>query len=184
MDALANRRILVVDDRQAIHEDMRKILARDDSSADLDADEALLFDTQLSTDIEPFELVSAMQGEEGLQLVRESLVAENPFSLAFIDVRMPPGWDGITTAGHIMATDREIQIVICSAYSDHAPQQILNRLGYTDRLLYLRKPFDVAEVVMLATTLNTKWHLCQASATFMEILAERAFDMDALSNDK
>ena len=66
--------------------------------------------------------------------------------MAFIDVRMPPGWDGIETTGRIWEVDPEIQVVICTAFSDYSPDEMLAKLGRSDRLLILKKPFDNVEV--------------------------------------
>src|SRR5690606_27038348 len=80
-----------------------------------------------------------------------------PFSMAFVDMRMPPGWDGIETIARIWSVDPRIQIVICTAYSDLSWGEIIERLGHNDRLLLLKKPFDNAEVYQLAAALSEKW---------------------------
>ena len=96
--------------------------------------------------------------------------------MAFVEIRMQPGWDGIETIEHIWDEDSEIQTVICTAYSDYSANEILETLGVTDRLLILKKPFDCSEVVLMANMLNSKWHLSKATAAITEVMAERAFD--------
>ena len=87
----ANRRILIIDDNPAIDEDLRKILAGDDDLEDLQGEEALVFGTSL-VQAERFEIDSAFQGKEGLEKVNAALAKGRPYALAFVDVRMPPGW--------------------------------------------------------------------------------------------
>jgi len=114
-----------------------------------------------------FQLDSAYQGEEGLGLVREAMKQGQPYATAFIDVRMPPGWDGVKTTSKIWEVDPDLQVVICTAFSDYSWQAMLEKLGGSDRLVILKKPFDNIEVVQLASSLTRKWHLLQESKTKM-----------------
>jgi signal transduction histidine kinase len=82
-----------------------------------------------------------------------------PYAVAFVDMRMPPGWDGLETIEHLWKTDPELQVVICTAYTDHSWEDIVRRLGHDDRLLILQKPFSSIEVSQLATSLTMKWNL-------------------------
>ena len=104
-----------------------------------------------------YELDSAQQGEEGIDKVFAALQEELPFALAFVDVRMPPGIDGIETTEKMFQIDPRLHVVICTAYSDHSWKKIIDRLGHTDRLLILKKPFDSIEVRQLALAMTTKW---------------------------
>ena len=160
-----NRRILIIDDSPSIHSDFRKVLGGQDTSPEEQAPEteALLGETVEKSRRAGFALTAAMRGEEGLSAVREAVQAGNPFAMAFVDVRMPQGWNGIETAARIWEVDPEIQIVLCSAYSDFSWDEITKRLGSTDRLVILRKPFDPIEVLQLAYALTEKWSLLQRS---------------------
>ena len=173
-----NRRILVVDDNPRIHNDFRKILDGSDwNGTALDMDEAALFDSEhVKTDMAPFELSFAFQGQEALSMVEAACAEDRPFTVAFVDVRMPPGWDGIETLEQIVQVDSEIQLVICTAFTDYSPFDILRRLGRSDRLLILKKPFDMAEVILMGSALNEKWHLARMTATLTEVFAEAAFE--------
>src|SRR5688572_3626455 len=161
-----NHRILVVDDNPAIHEDIRKILApaRADSPS-LEDEEALLFGksrepaTGATTTL--FEIDSALQGQDGLDLVRKSMAEQRPYALAFVDVRMPPGWDGVETISRIWQIYPELQVVICTAYSDYSWEDITQRFGHSDSILILKKPFDNIEVLQMAHALTKKWFLTQ-----------------------
>jgi two-component system NtrC family sensor kinase len=90
-----------------------------------------------------------------------SVSAARPFALAFVDMRMPPGWDGLETIERLWQVDPHLQIVICSAYSDHSWADLRARLGARESLLILKKPFDTLEVVQCAHALATKWTLAR-----------------------
>ena len=112
-----NRRILIIDDNLAIHDDFRKILATPSGNASLLEAGANLFGPQSDTlPSIPFELSCANQGQTGLGMVQEAIEQERPFAVAFVDMRMPPGWDGVETIERIWEVDPDIQIVICPAF--------------------------------------------------------------------
>ncbi|MBA3938397.1 MAG: PAS domain S-box protein, partial [Planctomycetes bacterium] len=159
-DPLANRRILVIDDNANIHADYRKILVPPAVSADLAELEADLFGETAKTMQRPaFTVDAAQQGKEGHERVLTALRCGQPYALAFVDMRMPPGWDGMETALRILADDPDIQIVICTAYSDYSWDEMAQKLGATDRVLILKKPFDTIEVIQIAQALCRKWTL-------------------------
>ncbi len=155
-----NRRILLVDDNPSIHEDFKKILLGSQVRNEaLDAAEAVIFGDNhtAKNTAHDFILESAYQGEEALQLVSQSITSGNPYAMAFIDVRMPPGWDGIETIQHIWKVDPALQIVICTAYSDYSWEKMSAKIGVSDNVVILKKPFDNIEVLQLAHALTKKW---------------------------
>jgi two-component system sensor histidine kinase/response regulator len=156
-----NRRILVIDDNRAIHQDFSKILTPTKiQSSNLAAAEALLFDdAEPQIKLPEFQIDSAYQGQEGLDLIEKSLVENRPYALAFVDVRMPPGWDGVETTARIWQKYPDLQVVICTAYSDYSWEEMLEKFGYSDRLVILKKPFDNIEVLQLAISMTEKWRL-------------------------
>jgi two-component system NtrC family sensor kinase len=157
-----NRRILVVDDNVAIHDDFRKILCAPKQRAAVDALESALFGRHHSATSDViFEIESAYQGREAVDRVVAANAAGTPYALAFVDMRMPPGWDGLETVEQLWRVDAELQIVICSAYSDHTWNELHARLGPTDRMLILKKPFETIEVLQLAHALTAKWSLAR-----------------------
>jgi CheY-like chemotaxis protein len=155
-----NCRILVVDDHRAIHEDFRKILAPpSQGSVELSAMEDELFGggggpSQTAS----YEITSAYQGQEALDLVKKAEAEGRPFAVAFVDVRMPPGWDGVETVGHLWNVSPKLYVVICTAYSDYSWGQIGKQLGESERLMLVRKPFDPMEVQQVANMLIEKWN--------------------------
>ncbi len=160
----ANRRILIVDDTASIHADFRKILCVDaNSHASLDSIEETLFGNAPAVR-QTFVLDSAYQGQEALELVNKALAANTPYALVFIDMRMPPGWDGLETIEQLWNVDPNLQIALCTAYSDYSFEAIEARLTYDDQLLILKKPFDDLEIRQMATALTWKWQLAQDAA--------------------
>ncbi|MGB6308267.1 MAG: EAL domain-containing protein [Steroidobacteraceae bacterium] len=158
---LANRRILVIDDNAAIHVDFRKVLGTQtehSAQAALDLLEANLFgDAVVAAPRPNFEVDSAHQGQEGVAMVQQALAEARPYSMAFVDMRMPPGWDGLKTIEHLWAADPDVQVVICSAHTDYDWTEVVQRLGHSDKLLVLRKPAEPIEVLQCATALSRKW---------------------------
>ena len=168
----------MIDDQISIHEDYRKVIGRpvvemtelDDAAKNLFGDD------------EPaphaawvcFDLDSAYQGEQGFELVKKALEEGRPYALAFVDIRMPPGWDGIETIKRIWEVDPEILIVICSAYSDYSWEQMIEQLGQSDRFLILKKPFEQIEIRQFAVALTERWNLIRTDA-LTGLLNRRAF---------
>ncbi len=163
-----NRRILLIDDSENIHKDFQMILAKADTDTSVlhETKAAIFGDTSRSPQRISFELDSAFQGQDGLEKVRQALGEGRPYAMAFVDIRMPPGWDGVETIQRIWQVYPELEVVICTAYSDYEWNEIVAKLGQTDRLLILKKPFENVEVYQLASALTEKWDLArQAEAT-------------------
>ena len=159
MEHQRNKRILVIDDQESILEDFRKIFGVDEKAAPLRNARAAFFgEEEAVTEPPTFIVTTASQGEEGVHLVREAVTEGQPFAMAFVDVRMPPGLDGVQAIREIWRTDPNVQVVICTAYSDYTFEEIISALGSTDRLLILKKPFDPVEVRQLASAMVEKWN--------------------------
>jgi signal transduction histidine kinase/response regulator of citrate/malate metabolism len=180
--ALANttrrNRVIVIDDNLAIHADIRKILCPENTAAAaaLDALELEVLGAPAGAATKPmqeFQIDSAHQGRDGLALVQEAVAAGRPHALAFVDVRMPPGWDGVETTLELWKVAPDLQIVICTAYSDYSWDEMLAKIGDTDRLVILKKPFDTIEVLQLANALTAKWHLLQQARAAAAALETR-----------
>lgn len=161
---MINLRILVIDDMPNIHEDFRKILQPEKNEAkdSLEKMNTLLLGKKAATKLPSFEIDFAYQGEEGINYVKQALARQKPYAVAFIDVQMPPGMDGIEAIQRIWKLDPEIQIVICTAYAKYSWDDLQQRFGETDRLFILKKPFDQLEILNLASTLTKRWNLNQS----------------------
>lgn len=170
MSVPANRRILVVDDTPAIHQDFRKILSPSAGSDDsLDDTESLLFGTPQVNRLQ-FQIDSAYQGEEALELVKRAQAEGQPYALVFADMRMPPGWDGLQTIEQLWKADPRLQIALCTAFSDYSWETMSERIEFDDQLLILKKPFDTLEIRQMASAMTWKWQLAQDAARKMRSL--------------
>ena len=152
-------RILIIDDTHSIHEDFRQILLPSELDQQSEDEIALFGGTSSAATRLDIEVDSAFQGQDGYEMVKQAIAEQRPYSMAFVDIRMPPGWDGVKTLEKIQEIDDEIQFVICSAHSDYSWKELLQRFGHHDRLLILKKPFHNSEALQMAWTLTKKWEL-------------------------
>lgn len=160
-----NRHILIVDDNPAIHDDFLKILQSQVEPDSISPARSALFGESSSvTRPESYQVDCADQGRAALMLVRRAREEGRPYALAFVDMRTPTGWDGLETIERLWEADAELQVVICTAFSDHPWNEITTRIGQNDKLLILQKPFKSIEVLQLATALCRKWDLAHAVA--------------------
>ncbi len=167
-------RILIIDDNPNIHKDFQTILVEERDNSKLDELRAEVFGqvNKESVNQNVYELDFASQGQEGCEKVKAALSENRPYELAFVDMRMPPGWDGLKTIENIWQVDKNIQMVICTAYSDYSWNEITQRLGKSENLLILKKPFDCAEVSQLASALTEKWNLARQASMKLDELEE------------
>jgi diguanylate cyclase len=182
-------RVLVIDDNEAIHQDFRKTLACRSSKQRqaIDNDEAILFGAaaapataQSASNVE-FTVDCASQGQAGVELVSKAVLEARPYAMAFVDMRMPPGMDGLETTRKLWEVDSRLHVVICTAYSDHPWDEVLGKLGSTDKLLILKKPFDEIEARQVAAALSRKWLLERRAelrvAELERIVGQRTADL-------
>jgi PAS domain S-box-containing protein len=166
-------KILVIDDNKQIHLDFKKVLLiAKEEKGELDKFEKALLGDSENLQQQKYTIDCAFQGEEGLKMVEESLKKDEPYAVAFIDVRMPPGWDGIETISRIWKIYPDLQVVICTAYSDYSWDEIIQRIGYSDKLFILKKPFDNIEVRQLTFALSKKWELTRIARMKMSDLGK------------
>lgn len=172
-------RILIIDDNPAIHQDFIKILMKNkrgsEATSKISELERDIFGKEKSreSNFPIFEIDTAIQGKQGVEMIAHAIQEQRPYALAFVDIRMPPGWDGIKTIKNIWKLDNNIQVVICTAYSDYTWEQTVNELGQRDNLLILKKPFDNIAVRQLACALTKKWELLQEAKEYTFSLEER-----------
>lgn len=188
MQSKVNHRILVIDDNRAIHEDFRKVLGCHDQEKALDDAEAEIFgDGAVNNDSIAYEIDSAYQGLDGVEMVAAAVKQDRPYAVAFVDMRMPPGLDGLETIDRIWQLDPNVQVVVCSAYSDHTWDEFNNHLTYRSQLLILKKPFEAIEIKQLASALTEKWALSQQArmkANLLEaVIAEQTAKLQVTNEE-
>ncbi|MCU0286247.1 MAG: response regulator [Acidobacteria bacterium] len=166
------RKIIIIDDNPDIFDAFRNILCKEEDFYGLNNIEAALFgEMKNECDGYPdYKLFYASQGKDGAELIKKAYEEGEPFQLAFVDMRMPPGWDGLETTKRIWEFDPGIQVVICTAYSDYSWEQIVRQVGCRDSLLILKKPFDHAEVSQIAIAMVKKWILTRQATIKMNEL--------------
>ena len=165
----ARARVLVVDDEHDIHHDFEDMLSpRSANSSDALAS-AFVVEQRVDLQLN-FDLVHATSGELACDLVTAARRGNEPISVAYIDIRMPPGIDGVETVRRIRALDREIELVIMTAYTDKPLPEIVHDMELLHKLLYIRKPFAREEVQQITMALAEKW-------TVEQELAQRRRDL-------
>lgn len=175
---MQQKRILIVDDNEAIHYDFRKALEINKSHSRLEETRKKLFadDTVLPNiynSFPSFAIDSAYQGLDAVRLIKENKAKKQRYALAFVDMLMPPGIDGITTIERLWAIDPDLQIVICTAHTDTSYEEIYERLKGSDNFLILKKPFDVIEILQLVSSLTRKWELDQQARLRLKEQSDR-----------
>ena len=175
-------RIIVADDEQPILRAYEQVFS---DGKDLDPLEAELFGDQPATSVMPrFDIRYCQQGEEVIRAVEEACQEGKPYGVAFLDVRMPPGVDGVEVARQIRALDPQINIVVVTGYSDLHPMEIARQVPPVEKLYYLAKPFHATEVQQFALALTSKW---QSENDFAEIhrdLKEKLIELQRRGFDR
>ena len=175
-------RILIVDDEPAVHDSYRRCFAPPTrADAELASMAADLFgddDAEAAAPAPLFETVHCQQGLDAVAAVEAAIAAGDPFRVAFIDVRMPPGIDGRETAQRIRALDRDINLVIVTGFSDFSPAEISRAAGPADKIFFIAKPFEVAEVMQTATALAERWATDRALAEARTALAAQVVRLE------
>ncbi|STX52070.1 regulatory protein (GGDEF and EAL domains) [Legionella busanensis] len=162
-------RIIIIDDNVEIHKDFLKILTKPIPNELEEFEEKLFEKIPNSPDnliLPRFKIDTATQGHEGAALIKKAIEDKKPYALAFVDIRMPPGWNGIETIKNIWKIDADLHVVICTAYSDYTWEETIEELGHSDNFLILKKPFDHIAVRQLAYALTRKWKLLRESRVY------------------
>lgn len=191
---IMRRRILVIDDTESVHTSFRKMFEERPSSSTFAAAKAALLahrpEAAPAAAARPgFEFDFAFQGREGVEKAAQARQSGAPYLVAFVDMRMPPGWDGTTTIKHLWEADPDVQVVVCTAYSDQPLEQLADELGHVHQLLILKKPFDTVEVKQIALAMTEKRIAHQVAMLKLEelehLVQERTTEIEhALLHDK
>ena len=154
-----NYRVLVVDDQGEIHQDFEEMLTPGFTAA-LTDDLADAFASEVDESFLPkFKLLHARSGSEAYDIVKTTIETGDPIAVAYVDIRMPPGMDGIETTQRIRAIDENIEIVLMSAYTDKSIGEIVHEMDLLHKLLYIRKPFAREEIQQITLALAEKWNV-------------------------
>jgi CheY-like chemotaxis protein len=165
-------RVLVMDDDRTTQDLLRRMLLKSDPPRN---------ERDSSYSRMPcFEVDSVDQGEAGLALIEKSLEENRPYSMAFVDVRMAPGWDGIQTIRKIWQKYPDLEVVLCTGFADRPWEDMVKSLGFLDRLVVLIKPFEAVEVKQLAVGLSAKWRLKQQLKLRVDNLEKLVRDLHSL----
>ena len=159
-----NRRVLIVDDQQEIHDDFSEVLQHNPSETRSDEFAASFVDSERTASSQRFDLLHATSGQEAVDIIRENMASGRPVAAAYIDIRMPPGIDGVETIRRIRKIDSDIEIVIMTAYTDRPLSKILDDMEMLHKVLYVRKPFAREEIQQITLSLVEKWNVEQAFA--------------------
>jgi len=169
---IINRKILIIDDDENILRDYESILEIKENEKDNDLDMIKDF-LEMKPNQENkinYEIEYASQGEERYKKILNAFNQGIPFALVFLDMRMPPGWDGLKTAKKIRELDTNIEIVIVTAFADVPRSELVSEIGHVDKLLYLKKPFAPEEIEQLALNLTYKYYLREKNQQFNDSL--------------
>ena len=162
-----NKRILIVDDQQDLREQLAKLLRRSGKKNETTSFVQQMRDRLSGSKKEEsrgddsgdtYTVDTAPQGEDAFEMVKKAHQENAPYAVLFTDMRMPPGWDGLETAKKIREIDKNIEIVIMTAYADHDQTTIAESIGTPEKLLYIKKPFQSEEIYQLALSLTSKWN--------------------------
>lgn len=166
-----NNRVLIVDDQENIHRDFEEMLNPNIPDSTID-DLAMAFNPDVDESFLPkFQLIHAMSGKEAYEAIKDSIRKDEPIAVAYMDVRMPPGWDGVETTRKIRELDKDIGIVIMTAYSSKPLSEIVRNIDLLHKLLYIRKPFAREEIQQMTISLVEKWNVERELAIKTERLA-------------
>ena len=154
-----NNLVLIVDDQQEIHDDFREMLEPCFAQPPKDDLAAAFLGEEEEAWLPEFDLLHAYNGEDACATIRRGKESNRPISVAYIDIRMPPGIDGIETIRRIRTIDRDVEIVIMTAYTDKALPEIVHDMELLHKLLYIRKPFSHEEVQQITVSLAGKWNI-------------------------
>ncbi|MGL1933722.1 MAG: response regulator [Fibrobacterales bacterium] len=174
------KHILIVDDTQSIHDDFRHTLTRHvhQTSTALELEKELFDVPSTDEQFQDFTYIidSAYQGVEAIAMVHQAEKEGNPYCLIYMDVRMPPGIDGIETIYRIWEEFPHIEMAICSAYSDYSWTAIKEKLQQTDKLIFMKKPFTQDTIIQTTYLLAKKWDTHKSSQGQIAILQQEVLE--------
>ncbi|QGY38857.1 response regulator [Pseudodesulfovibrio cashew] len=106
-----------------------------------------------------YEVACLSDPEDALTAVSQASKQDNPFAIALIDVHLNDearGMAGVDLASAIRDLDEKIEIVLLSSQVSVPLKEINKRVLPTEKLLYVQKPFQSAELKQIAASLCSK----------------------------
>ena len=179
-----NRKILLIDDQEEILDSLKKLLAGEDNLANINTKMKSLindFFKEETKEKEIYDVHTALDGESGYEKVKKAVELGKPYSLVTIDMRMP-GWDGLKTAQEIRKVDPNIEMIIITAYTDIKREELVNKIGKPEKLLYLKKPFEKEEILQVVLSLTTKWSLEQKVKNQLQVIKNSKQTLEEVIN--
>ena len=159
-----NYRVLIVDDEAGIHSDFKDMLnpnRRQTLAATLVEPFLDKVPENKTVFLPNFELLHATSGEEGQDIICTAKASNRPIAVAYMDVRMPPGIDGVEAIRRIRQIEKDVELVIMTAYTDKPLPEIVRDMELLNKLLYIRKPFEPEEVQQITLSLVERWNVEQ-----------------------
>ncbi len=164
LEDYGNKRVLIIDDQKEIHNDFKEMLDPERHAASTDAMAAAFVDAEERLLLPEFEILHARSGEHAFEIVKAGRERGLPIAVAFVDIRMPPGIDGLQTIRRMREIDRDMELVIMTAYTDRSLPEIVHGIELIHKVLYIRKPFTREEVQQITLSLVGKWNIQQKLA--------------------
>ena len=180
-----NTRVLIVDDQDEIHIDFQEMLGNREKGAASDDFAEMFMPTGSENSVAylpSFELFHASSGDEAYRMVKAAVEENRPFAAAYIDIRMPPGMDGIETVRRIREFEKNLEIVIMTAYTDRPLHEIVTNMELLHKLLYIRKPVAREEIQQITLSLVEKWNVERAAFSQQQQLSLSHQRLEAVIN--
>jgi len=177
-------RVLVVDDDALLIGEYVRCLGEDFepdvNTATLSDLEKVLFGEETDEHgAARFEVHSRNQGEAAVAAVKAAIAQGRQYAIVFIDIRMPPGMDGIEAAKQIRQLDPNVNIVVVTGSESPEPENLGKKIPPADKIFFFKKPFHGLECRQLAAALCGKWHADMALRSANEELERRVEERTA-----
>ena len=145
-------RVLIADDDEHILQAYRDAFSDAKSTQQMRALDALaaeLFEPGDAHDDEPhFDVVACSQGDDAISLAEKAANDGHPFDVVILDVRMPPGIDGVEAGSRIRELDPDVEIVFVTGYSDIPLEELQRRVPPPMKLHYFNKPLSFSQLAL------------------------------------
>lgn len=143
-------RVLIADDDEHILDCYRDAFTAPEPTGlmrALDMLDAELFNPEHDiVDTPVFDVTACSQGDDAVTIARAASRDGQPFDVVILDVRMPPGIDGVQAGRAIRSFDPNIEIVFVSGYSDVPRAELEKRVPPAMKLHCFSKPISFMQL--------------------------------------